>query len=117
MRIGASIIFYNGYCYQSYKWSQMRPLGDLNTVMSFLDSYEVDEICITRPIRANENHDFFRSDIKVLSKTFTNSPLSFGGGLRSEREVKYLSQLPLERIHLSNAFININEPLIIRLIK
>ena len=66
MRIGASIIFQNGYCFQSYNWKLFRPLGTLNNVIRFLDRYEVDEISITRPIRSGEPKKNFIDDINKI---------------------------------------------------
>ena len=110
MRIGCSIIFINGYCYQSYNWKIIRPLGALNNVLSFLDSYEVDEISITRPIRSDNVS--YESDIEIIKKSFSNSPMSFGGGIRNLNQLKYLKGLPIERFHFSNAFIHLNKDLI-----
>ena len=110
MRIGCSIIFINGHCYQSYNWKIIRPLGALNNVLSFLDSYEVDEISITRPIRSDNVS--YESDIEIIKKSFSNSPMSFGGGIRNLNQLKYLKGLPIERFHFSNAFIHLNKDLI-----
>ena len=110
MRIGCSIIFINGYCYQSYNWKIIRPLGALNNVLSFLDSYEVDEISITRPVRSDNVS--YESDIEIIKKSFSNSPMSFGGGIRNLNQLKYLKGLPIERFHFSNAFIHLNKDLI-----
>lgn len=112
MRVGCSIIFINGYCYQSYNWKIIRPLGALNNVLSFLDSYEVDEISITRPIRADYENKSYESDIEIIKKSFSNSPISFGGGIRNLHQLKYLKGLPIERFHFSNAFIHLNKNLI-----
>tara|TARA_B100000780_G_C21119443_1_gene453311 strand:- start:1404 stop:2105 length:702 start_codon:yes stop_codon:yes gene_type:complete len=112
MRVGCSIIFINGYCYQSYNWKIIRPLGALNNVLSFLDSYEVDEISITRPIRADYENKSYESDIEIIKKSCSNSPISFGGGIRNLHQLKYLKGLPIERFHFSNAFIHLNKNLI-----
>jgi len=109
MRVGCSILFINGYCYQSYNWKIIRPLGALNNVLSFLDSYEVDEISITRPIRADYENKSYESDIEIIKKSFSNSPISFGGGIRNLHQLKYLKGLPIERFHFSNAFIHLNK--------
>ena len=55
MRIGASVLLENEECIQSYNWSLKRPHGNLSNIINFLDSYEVDEITIIRPVRRNNN--------------------------------------------------------------
>ena len=112
MRLGASIILINGYCYQSYNWSYTRPLGSLEKVLSFLDKYEVDEICITRPIKGSDNLSVLANDLRAMRSSSCSSPLSFGGGIRSLASLKNLQQLPVERLHFSNAFFNMNSRLI-----
>lgn len=105
MRIGASFILIEGYCYQSYQWKYMRPLGKLPHVLNFLDKYEVDEVCITRPIRKNDNPSTLMNDFQQVKSSLSNSPISIGGGLRSISHLKALGELPIERIHFSHAFL------------
>tara|TARA_B110000008_G_C16971190_1_gene563958 strand:+ start:649 stop:1350 length:702 start_codon:yes stop_codon:yes gene_type:complete len=112
MRIGCSIILINGYCYQSYNWKIIRPLGALNNILNFLDCYEVDEISITRPIRADNENTSYKSDIEIIKRSFSNSPMSFGGGIRNSHQLDYLKGLPIERFHFSNAFIHLKKGLI-----
>ena len=105
MRIGASFILIEGYCYQSYQWKFMRPLGELSHVLNFLDKYEVDEICITRPIRKKDNPSTLHNDFQQVKHSLCNSPISIGGGLRSIEHLKVLGELPVERIHFSHVFL------------
>ncbi len=93
MRIGASFILIEGYCYQSYQWKYMRPLGKLSHVLNFLDKYEVDEVCITRPIRKNDNPSTLINDFQQVKSSLSNSPISIGGGLRSIKHIKDLWSL------------------------
>lgn len=108
MRIGSSIILINGYCYQSYQWRLFRPLGSLKNILNFLDKYNIDEICITRPIRDSDSKQSFFLDLVQIKSSFSNSPIGFGGGIRSSENIKLLSDLPIERVHLSDAFLNKN---------
>ena len=108
MRIGSSIILRNGYCYQSYQWKLFRPLGAISNVLSFLDKYNIDEICITRPVRDNDSKQSFVEDLIKIKSSFSSSPISFGGGIRSKENIKLLKGSPIERLHLSDAFINKN---------
>ena len=55
MRLGSVIWFKNGYCYQSYGWKLLRPLGKLQNIINHLDKYLIDDITILRPIRDNDN--------------------------------------------------------------
>ena len=104
-RIGVQILFYNGKCYQSFGWEYFKPLGSLKNVIKMLDSFEVDEICITRPIKGTKDK-FFLEDCNLLSKINSNTPITFGGGIRSMKHVKLIRNLPVERLSFNSAFIN-----------
>ena len=66
MRIGSIILFKNGYCYQSYGWNLLRPLGKLQNIVSHLDKYLIDDITIIRPIRDDENDSTLLSDLNEI---------------------------------------------------
>ena len=106
MRVGASILFLDGYCYQSYGWKKSRPLGRLQNVIDSLEEYQCDEIVITRPIRDNESLDIFKKDIKIIENINCMTPISFGGGLRDIMHINMLHKLPIERLLFSSTFIN-----------
>lgn len=106
MRVGASIIFLDGYCYQSYGWKLMRPLGRLQNVIDFLEAYGCDEIAIIRPIRDTDTMESFEKDINELLNLNCATPLSFGGGLRSVKHIDMLHNLPIERLMFSSSFIH-----------
>ncbi|MFT5660480.1 MAG: imidazole glycerol phosphate synthase subunit HisF [Sulfurimonas sp.] len=108
MRIGSSIILLNGYCYQSYNWRYLRPLGKLQNAIDFLEAYECDEITIIRPIRDIDTIESFQKDIDEISKLKCMTPLSFGGGLRDIKHIDMLHNLPIERLVFSSAFIHTN---------
>lgn len=112
MRVAASLLLNNGYCYQSYEWNIFRPLGDLQTAINTLDKYEVDEIVIIRPIKGEDSNKNFNLDIELLRNIQTITPISFGGGIRSSNELNRLSGLPVERVCLSSAFIQENSNLV-----
>ena len=79
----------------------MRPLGQLQNVLNHLDKYELDEICIVRPIRNND--ESFHSDIERIKKAKSSTPLAFGGGIRSMDDINFLEGLPIERFVVSSA--------------
>lgn len=106
MRIGASIILIDGYCYQSYNWKIMRPLGNLQSVIDSLEEYQCDEVAIIRPIRANDSLELFQKDIDKISQLNCMTPISFGGGLRDKEQIDMLHNLPIERLIFSSSFIN-----------
>lgn len=112
MRIGSTVLLFNGYCYQSYSWNMLRPLGKLQYIVDSLESYECDEISIIRPIRNNDSIDFFKKDINEIEKLNSMTPLSFGGGLRSRDHIELLHNLPVERLVFSSEFIDKNIKLI-----
>lgn len=103
-RIGAQILLLNGYCYQSFNWKYLRPLGSLSTIIKLLDVYEVDEICITRPIKGGSDK-YFSRDCRVLSTINSNTPITLGGGIRKIEDLKFFHNLPLERVCLNSAFL------------
>lgn len=103
MRIGSMVLFKNGYCYQSYGWNLLRPLGKLQNIVSHLDEFLIDDITIIRPIRDNENDSFLLSDINEIKKLKSSTPISFGGGIRNIDQLHLLSGLPVERFVFSSA--------------
>jgi phosphoribosylformimino-5-aminoimidazole carboxamide ribonucleotide (ProFAR) isomerase len=104
MRVGASILFNQETCWQSYSWSLFRPLGGLQGVIDALDEYECDEISIVRPIRAHDSRAQLEADINMLKNTTSLTPLSFGGGIRTIEQVAMLKGSPIERLVFSSAF-------------
>ena len=91
MRIGSMILFKNGYCYQSYGWNLLRPLGKLQNIVSHLDKYLIDDITIIRPIRDNENDSTLLSDLNEIKKLKSSTPISFGGGIRNINQLHLIS--------------------------
>lgn len=112
MRIGTLLLFYNGSCYQSYGWNLMRPLGDLHHAVKMLEDYQIDEIAIIRPVRKSDSADIFLSDMQDLQNLKTMTPISFGGGLRSQADTALLPSAPLERLILSSAYLDRDETLL-----
>ena len=116
MRIGASLLLKDGFCYQSYRWQFLRPLGTLQNAVRILEERQVDEISIVRYCRDVDNLDLFKQDVEVISKIDCITPLAFGGGIRDTSHIEFLHQLPIERILLSSAYIEQNKDLIFELI-
>lgn len=112
MRKGAIILFKDGYCYQSYGWKLLRPLGKLQNVLDHLEEYQVDEISIIRPVRDVDTDRAFYSDLNILSKLKTSTPLSFGGGLHNIIRVNDSKSLPFERLVFSGQLFLENNSLI-----
>jgi imidazole glycerol phosphate synthase subunit HisF len=113
MRVGTTLLFKDGYCYQSYGWNMLRPLGALQNALDHLDKYELDEICILRPVR---NNDYtYLKDIEELRNAKSSTPLAFGGGIRNLNHIELLEGLPVERFVISSALFNKNTALIKRL--
>lgn len=113
MRIGGNVLLKDAAAVQSYAYDMYRPLGNLQNVISHLDDYECDEICITRPTRNVDPIASFDSDIHFLKYINSSTPISFGGGLRSTHHIEKLVGLPIERLHFSSAFIIKNIELIL----
>jgi phosphoribosylformimino-5-aminoimidazole carboxamide ribonucleotide (ProFAR) isomerase len=100
MRVGTTLLFKDGYCYQSYGWNMLRPLGALQNALDHLDKYELDEIAIIRPVRDNDYN--YNNDIQLLKNAKSSTPLAFGGGIRSLDDIEILEGLPVERFILSS---------------
>ena len=111
MRTGAVVLFKNGYCYQSYGWNILRPLGKLQNILDHLEEYEIDEISIIRPIRGIDSDESFNSDILELSKIKSSTPLSFGGGLNNKNRMNLARSLSFERLIFSSALFSDNSEL------
>lgn len=110
MRIGTTLLFKDGYCYQSYGWSVLRPLGVLQNALKHLDKYELDEICILRPVR--DRDQTYHQDINRLRNAKSSTPLAFGGGIRNPKDIQLLDGLPVERFVVSSALFNMNTVLL-----
>jgi imidazole glycerol phosphate synthase subunit HisF len=106
MRVGAIVLLINGKCFQSYGWSRMRPLGELQHVIDMLEEYECDDIAIVRPVREFDTHDLLMKDIDVVRNIKSLTPISFGGGLRSIEGLNEINNMPVERLVFSSAFLN-----------
>jgi imidazole glycerol phosphate synthase subunit HisF len=113
MRIGALLLFYNGLCYQSYGWSLMRPLGDLHHAVKMLEAYQIDEVAIIRPVRKTDGSEVVLRDMRELHNLKTMTPISFGGGLRSQADIGLLPSAPLERLILSSAYLDRDDALLL----
>ena len=112
MRIGSTVLFIDGYCYQSYSWNLLRPLGNLQNIINHLDKYLIDDITIIRPVRKNDSKSSFLRDIKELRKLKSSTPISFGGGIREINRLKLLEGLPFERFVFSSLLFNENSDVI-----
>tara|TARA_B110000003_G_scaffold247928_1_gene259299 strand:+ start:16904 stop:17593 length:690 start_codon:yes stop_codon:yes gene_type:complete len=108
MRRGAIVLFKNGYCYQSYGWNILRPLGKLQNVIDHLEEYQVDEISIIRPIKGNDDDKSFYSDMLELSKIKSSTPLNFGGGLYNKKRVDQARSMSFERLIFSSILFSRN---------
>lgn len=106
MRLGSILLFKNGFCYQSYGWNFLRPLGKLQNVITHLDKYLVDDITIIRPIRNNDNQIQLLSDLNEIKTIKSSTPISFGGGIRNIDQLKLLRKMPIERFVFSSSLFN-----------
>jgi imidazole glycerol phosphate synthase subunit HisF len=113
MRVGTTLLYQDGYCYQSYGWNMLRPLGALQNALDHLDTYELDEICIIRPVR--DNDQAYHQDFKRLREAKSSTPLAFGGGIRNLNDIELLEGMPVERFVVSSALFDKNTALIERL--
>lgn len=105
MRVGSTVLLHAQRCVQSYHWSALRPLGNLQSVLNSLEEYQCDEVAIIRPVRDHDTLAQFEADIQVLHRLKTMTPISFGGGIRSLKHLALLNDLPVERLVFSSAFL------------
>lgn len=106
MRVGSTVLLHNQQCVQSYQWTTLRPLGDLQGILDSLEEYQCDEVAIIRPVRACDTLAKFEEDIQVLHRLKTMTPISFGGGIRTVEHLALLNDLPVERLVFSSAFLS-----------
>ncbi|MDA8932462.1 HisA/HisF-related TIM barrel protein [Flavobacteriaceae bacterium] len=106
MRIGSMVLFKNGYCYQSYGWNLLRPLGKLQNIVYHLDKYLIDDITIIRPIREYDDNSSLLSDLNEIKQLKSSTPISFGGGIRNINQLNLIRELPVERFVFSSALFN-----------
>jgi phosphoribosylformimino-5-aminoimidazole carboxamide ribonucleotide (ProFAR) isomerase len=81
-------------------------------VVDSLGDYHVDEIVILRPVREDDSLASFESDLRIIRSLKTQTPISFGGGIRTLEYLLLLKDLPIERLVLSSAFIQADRVLI-----
>jgi len=112
MRVGSTVLLHKEHCVQSYHWNTLRPLGELEGVLDSLEEYQCDEVAIIRPVRDNDTIAQFKADIDVLHRLKTMTPISFGGGIRTVEHLSLLSDLPVERLVFSSAFLSKNHELL-----
>ena len=112
MRVGASLLLKDGYCYQSYRWKYLRPLGSLENAVRMLEERQVDAISIIRYCREDQNQGELEYDLEIIANLDCTTPLAFGGGIRDSSSLKMLHRLPIERILLSSAYFEKNHLLI-----
>jgi phosphoribosylformimino-5-aminoimidazole carboxamide ribonucleotide (ProFAR) isomerase len=91
---------------QSYQWTTLRPLGELQGVLDSLEEYQCDEVALIRPVRAFDTLEKFEEDIQILRRLKTMTPISFGGGIRTTEHLALLNDLPVERLVFSSAFLS-----------
>ena len=111
-RIISNLLLKNGQCFQSYGWNMFRPLGKLQTAVDLLEEYHIDEIAILCPIRTRNDNADLRSNLEKLRALRTMTPISFGGGLRTLEDINLIRNLPIERLILSSAFIEMDDKFI-----
>ncbi len=112
MRVGTTILLLDGYCYQSYNWKRLRPLGDIQNILDLLEEYHCDEISIIRPIRQKDDENTLKKDIEIMGNIKSLTPISFGGGLRTKNHIDILHKLPIERLIFNSAFCNKDKDLL-----
>ena len=112
MRIGATLLLKNGFCYQSYGWNLLRPFGSLQNAVDHLEEYCIDEIAIIRLCRNNDNKTSLMADLKLIKDLDCMTPIAFGGGLRDIQTIELVKNLPIERLIFSSSFIEKNQKLL-----
>ena len=105
MRVGCTLLLSEQKCVQSYKWNKIRALGSLQIAVDSIEEYGIDEIAIIRLIRSKDKIINFIKDLEIIENLKTMTPISFGGGIRTEEHLRLLKNLPIERLIFSSAFI------------
>ena len=102
MRLGSLISIRHCMAVQSYEWKLIRPLGKIQGVIKSMDDYQCDELAVIRITRGQPQTDSYIRDLSALEICKSNSPLSFGGGIRNANDINKISKLPIERVVFSS---------------
>ena len=108
-RIGATVLLdYNGKnALQSYNFNTKRFLGSIKNVLSFLNSYEVDEIHLIIPVKG-KGESTYRA-LKDLKDIFISTPLSIGGGLNIDSLEEITKDPYFERLIFNSSLFDNHE--------
>jgi cyclase len=90
----------DGILVKSYGYNSWRPSVSLSSALRTLDRWQLDEIVILDISRKNE---LDHSLIDVISKEVIFTPLTFGGGIRREKDLEYLSKSGCDRFVVESA--------------
>jgi len=102
------LISCDGKAMQSYNFRTKRVLGDIQKVLSFLDSYNVDEIHAIVPFKG-EGDSGSSQIFSNLSDISISTPLSIGGGISEENLEKITKDPFFERCIFNRAIFNNSE--------
>lgn len=103
MRVGATLLFKNGFACQSHRWSYYRPIGTINQALGALTRYQVDEINVIC-LDYKDGKDLSTS-IATLANCACSTPLTFGGGITQDSVQALLKVLPAERYSFCSSII------------
>tara|TARA_A100001011_G_scaffold393858_1_gene484802 strand:- start:3128 stop:3913 length:786 start_codon:yes stop_codon:yes gene_type:complete len=105
-RIIGTIVIYEELVVQSFGFKRKLPLGKPEIFIENLDRWGVDEIAVL-DISASKLSNGVNFDLlKKIGNVNKNTPIAYGGGIKSKKDAVDIINLGFERVILDNLFIN-----------
>ncbi len=110
-RIIGTIIIYEELVVQSFGFERKLPLGKPEIFVENLDRWGVDEIVVL-DISASKSSGINFDLLKKIGNVNKNTPIAYGGGIKTQKNAVDIINLGFERIILDNLFINNTDEII-----
>jgi imidazole glycerol-phosphate synthase subunit HisF len=104
-RVIGVLVIKNGWVVQSIQFKRYLPIGSLKIAVEYLNQWGVDEIVILDIDATNNKSPLNLSIIKSASK-FSQTPLSFGGGISSLSDVESLLRVGVDKVVINSQLIS-----------
>ena len=96
-RIIAVVMIQNNLVVQSIGFSKILPIGKIETVLEFLEYWDIDEIVILDISATLENRIFNEKLISNISKSIF-IPISIGGGIKNIQDIQRIIQYGADKV-------------------
>ena len=95
-RLIATVLVRDGWVVQSFGFTRRLPIGRPETVVENLDRWGVDGIAVISLDQRNHGPDL--GLVERICKMGISTPLTYGGGIRNERDARLIIEAGAERI-------------------